>query len=162
MTRGRKRWLIAIGVLAAVVAGDIALTRLSYTDLDKAILRDHGRRTGVVTDIVARHVPADFEGAVKALRDYGLVEGNLYVGATYRRRAVPKPDGINRRERANIKNFNRLLDREKAVLAKPFERKLPKYLFFFDTELYVYLLVTKDGDLRIFARTYSPLFQIHI
>ena len=160
----KRIWkFVLFGILAAVVvvAADMWLTWRSFTDLDKAIWEEASGESRDVSDIVAQHLPDDFEGAATALRRYGFVEGNLYVGATYRRTRLPKQNWISSREIGTIELFNSILDRQHAELAKPFERKIPR-LAPDHTRLSVYLLITRDGTFKIYADTYFPISMFYI
>ena len=161
----KRTWkLILFGILATVVvvAADTWLTWRSFTDLDKAVWKDASGESLEISDIVAQHLPDDFEGAVRALRRYGFVEGNLYVGATHRRRPFPEHGDANSRESRNIRLFNRILDSHNAELTKPFERKIPRLALPGRTKLSVYLLKSKDGAFKVYARSYFPKPMFYI
>ena len=159
----KRIWkFVLFGVLAAVVvvAADMWLTWRSFTDLDKAVWKEASGESLEVSDIVAQHLPDDFKGAATALRRYGFVEGDRYVGTNYRRRPVPANDLISLESR-RIMHFNHILDMHDAELAKYFQRKIPR-LHFGHTKLSVYLLITKDGALKVYATTHFPVSTFYI
>ena len=168
-TNMKPGWkLFLLGTLAAVAAvpADMWLTWRSFGDLEKEVWREASGKTRDVSDIVAKHLPNDFKSAARALRAYGYVEGEKYVGTMYRRRPVSRHNATDSREVATIEGFNRVLDKHNAEWAKYFERKIPSlspvdtmlslYARLFapnPTELSVYLLLTTDGVFKIYAKT---------
>lgn len=172
MTRGWKFFFL--GVLAAVLAvpANMGLTWLSFSDLDKAVWREARHQYRDVSDIVAKHLPNDFQSAARELRAYGYVEGRQvegrrYVGEIYGRRPAPVENATDSREVRMKRTFNRVLDQHDAEWVRYFERKIPSlnpvdtmlsmYARIFapnPTKLFVYLLLTTDGVFKIYAKTF--------
>ena len=145
------------GVAFLVVIAAVGVWLSSYTwatDLDRAIVWN-GRTHNDISDIVARYLPNDFNGAVRRLRELGFKEGNRYVGASYRHRPVPEPNEVNEVEAGMIRDFNGILDEHDAVVAKPFHREV--ILFGArDFSLEVYLLTRRNGTMTVYARSHTP------
>ena len=148
MTRGLWRTAVLMAVFCALPFGCVAawwrLSEPDRTDLDKAIMQAGWRPDGDVTDVMVRHLPADFDGAARALREFGFHEG-----PSYRR---PPPPGFDEAELGHqtISHFNDLLDRRDAVSLQRFGRMLPGRLED-GPGVAVFLMRTQDGSMRIFA-----------
>lgn len=159
----RRGWgrTIALTVLLAVAIGAFVawwnFYLAAHTELTKALLWVGWRPGADATDILVRHLPDDYNGAIKALRKFGFVEGNGYAGAAYRRLPVPAPNDVNGTERGFIRHYNRILDHHDAVSLKIFHRRVVSPLR--DTgSIHVYLLIKKDGSMRVSARKSRPKF----
>ena len=120
----RRRKIIVLAILTAV----IVMWSRSYrhTELDNAVLLSGLGPGGDVSDAVARHLPDDFDMAIKALWDFRFEAGDRYVGATHRRRPVPVLNEVNELERSAISYFNWMLDSYDARLIRPFYRRIPR------------------------------------
>ena len=141
------RWLWLAGIVLAlllpvalgVLGGWWWRSPLPYTELDKAIVQAGWRPYADVTDIVIRHVPADFDGAAKALLDFGFREGPSY--------GPPPLPGTGQRDRY----INDILEQHDAVFMRRFGRSLPSRSGN-GLSVYTYLMKTPDGSMRAVAR----------
>ena len=128
-----------------------------HTRLDRAILTrvDRGHLLDIA-DVLARVLPTEYRAAVAALKFSGFRNEDRMVGATYRRRAVPEPNEVNREEREAILHFNRLLDEHDAVLVKKFTREIPQ-VHRPDVSVTVYMFGKQNGRLTFSAQVADGL-----
>ncbi len=157
MTRRGWRRTIVLTVLTSLATAAITLwlDSFNYTELDNAIRRSGRSSFADVSDIVAKHLPNDFKGAIKALRDFGFVEGDRYVGASYRRLPIPPPSEASEAEREAVRSANQILDEHDAILVKRYSRTIPEIVL--DTGVFVYLLKKQNGTFVVYARTTAPV-----
>ena len=146
------------GAALVIVIGAIGMWLSSYTwptDLGRAIIQS-GRTHDDVSDIVARHLPSDLNGAIQGLRDMGFEEGNRYVGASYRHRPIPELNEVNKIERMMISDYNKMLDEHNAVMIKRFRKEIVLFGAR-DFKLYVYLMIKKNGTMTVYSRSYTSV-----
>ena len=97
----------------------LGLYPLTYSDLDRALIRTERPATGDVSQIVAMHLPNDFYEAVIVLREAGFEEGYLHLGViTHHRRTKARLVEPNRIERSKARIFEEWMDEHGAILAK--------------------------------------------
>ena len=153
--RGWHTTIILMAVLAGATAGVVAWWKSNtpvHTELDKAINQTGWRPNLDVTDVLVRHLPNDFNGAEKALRDFGFGGGTVY-----RRPALPDPNDANRSLKGSNRYYNRMMDEHDAVLMKTFERTIPGR-FGGGRGVRTYLFLARDGSVKVSARLKSSKF----
>jgi len=138
MTRRGRRWILVVAVLLVAVFGGHSLRMWSYTrehtELDKGVMYAGWRPDADVTDIVVRHLPNDYNGAIETLLRLGFHELRRSTGAN-----------------------DRLLDIHDAVSVKAFRRKIPGPMGG-GPSIRVNLMLTKNGDMKAAARMSAPKF----
>lgn len=141
-------------MIGAVVA---AIMWRSPNEFEEAVM-SRGRQADV-TDIVAKYIPSDFEGAVKALRALELRENDYYVGVTYRRQPIPERTEVNQGEISRMIYFNEQLDEYDADTLKRFTRVYNRgwFLFSLRSRLLVTLFITRSGETKMHAKVVAML-----
>lgn len=129
----------------------------SPNEFEEAVM-SRGRQAEV-TDIVAKYIPSDFEGAVKALRALELKENDYYMGVTYRRQPIPERTEVNEGEVGRMVYFTELLDEYNADVLKRFTRVYHRgwFLFSLRSRLLVTLFITRSGGFKMHAKVVAML-----
>ena len=147
--------ILGAGPFVAIAAFYIFCSVNPYSDgLHRDVMS--GSRGGILTEVVAKYVPRDFVGAVKALRDLELVEGDKYLGVTYRRQELPERTEVNHWEVQRMIRYNDLLDENDAILLKRFSRIYVRQCFL-KSNFVVFLFLTREGALKMHAELF-PVF----
>ncbi len=119
------------------------------TELDRKIA-EHSRTVATfdITYLLERYLPADFDKAVKILRDSGFGEGSRTTGASYRRRPPADLNEAKKQKTYPISMYNRILDEDRAVALKRFWRITPAATGR-GRRVEIFLLTRKDGRMKV-------------